>query len=889
MHRQRIPFRRIAAIMLIIVIPASFDVRAAAPPAVEKSSRARHAAPPAARPIPNLLRRMIAAEMEERHVHTPPSRRGREPLEKRGIQDEAEIDRSAAAQVESEYPASIFGPLATHEGLATDGLCNDRIPLTCSNCRNQPIAQVEATVAVDGLNILAGWNDNESSCVPHSRQNLGWSTNGGMTFTDGGGIPPVEQGGTLRGDPSHAVNHKTKEFYVAGLYGGAGGSGVAGAKGHFSGGTFTFDRLTAVALAPTNGLYDKPWMTADSLSGNVYFSWTSFPNDTTIEIDFLRCDANLNALAPVQILSDMTGVCNGQFSQIAVGPNGEVYVIWLVYACDPNRYDVPVAVVVRRSDDFGATFGPQVNLGWHQTNIDDGGPGFLRYFASTVPSVTVDCSRGPHRGRVYVAWDESLDYLSTPLLDTTAGFELEPDNTYDTATPFVPGGKLRGTKNGNDFDWFAVSLQAGESFYMTSVINFATQFDSGQVEALPQLFAKDPAGPLRLVSNGAPTIFYTAPRTATYYAALGGTNATTISNYVFYTALIPPALPGSLARDIRDQIVTWSDDGQTWSPPQRVNDSAPGFDGQYPSLAVDGEGRVYCAWMDFRDDTVTGAASSQYVAISGDGGVHWGPNLEVGDAASYWSTAVCQSNGNTQGDYEHIAADGDRVVLGFTDSRLGDPDIFVDASVFSASANGLHDANVAEGVDTTLVVRFSNDGNFARQFEWRIEDSAGWITGATPGLAGSPTLAPAETLIVTAAVHPVGGGSDTSIVRFFHSDPAIPGREDTSAAVLHLDQVTSVPRLRAVAWSLAPPAPNPSRGSTALAFGLPYGANVRLEIFAVDGSRVRTLSKGPMEAGEHSIAWDGRDDRGHSVPAGSYVARLSSAGRNLTRRVVLVR
>ena len=623
------------------------------------------------------VRRMIEGERSDLGGRQAPRLPGQHPLEKLGIMDEDAIARSAAAFDWSERSGLARpepGPslLGTAPGLGPDRLCNDRIPLTCSVCKNLPIAQDEATVAVDGQNILVGWNDIDSRCGLRSRQNLGWSTDGGATFTDGGGFPPTEQGGTIFGDPSHAVNRKTREFYIGALHGSGGGAvgGVAGVRGHFSGGAFVFDRLTSVANSPVNDFFDKPWMAVDSLSGNVYFSWTGFPNGSaTWEIDFLRCDANLNPLGPVQKVSDTTGVCGGQFSQIAIGPSGEVYVIWQVFACDPNRFDVPVANVVRRSNDFGATFGPQVNLGWHPVNFDDGGPGFLRFFASTVPSIAVDCSRGPNRGRVYAAWDESFDYLSAPLPLNTICVDTEPNNTPETATHLTPGDKLRGAKSGNDFDWYSVDLQKGETFYLTDVIDFPTQVDSASYDAPLQFYAKDPSGPMRLVSNGTPSIIYTAPRTATYYFVVGSTSSST-GTYVFYTALVPPAAPGSRARDIRDQIVTWSDDGLSWSAPQRVNDSSPGFDGQYPSLAVDAQGRVYCAWMDFRDDTLTGAASSQYVAISGDGGAHWGRNLEMGDAPSYWSTAVCQSNGNNQGDYEHMAADGNRVVLGFTSPTM---------------------------------------------------------------------------------------------------------------------------------------------------------------------------------------------------------------------------
>jgi len=87
----------------------------------------------------------------------------------------------------------------------------------------------------------------------------------------------------------------------------------------------------------------------------------------------------------------------------------------------------------------------------------------------------------------------------------------------------------------------------------------------------------------------------------------------------------------------------------------------------------------------------------------------------------------------------------------------------------------------------------------------------------------------------------------------------------------------------AAAW------PNPSGASVALRFALPRAAHARLVVFDLAGRRARTLWDGPLEAGAHDMAWDGRDERGAGVPAGLYWARLEAGGRSLTRRLVRVR
>jgi len=84
-------------------------------------------------------------------------------------------------------------------------------------------------------------------------------------------------------------------------------------------------------------------------------------------------------------------------------------------------------------------------------------------------------------------------------------------------------------------------------------------------------------------------------------------------------------------------------------------------------------------------------------------------------------------------------------------------------------------------------------------------------------------------------------------------------------------------------------APNPARESTDLRFSLARKQRVTVGVFAVDGRRVRTLYRGPLEAGEHRLAWDGRDDAGRQVANGLYFAELETAEGRTTRRVARVR
>jgi flagellar hook assembly protein FlgD len=44
-----------------------------------------------------------------------------------------------------------------------------------------------------------------------------------------------------------------------------------------------------------------------------------------------------------------------------------------------------------------------------------------------------------------------------------------------------------------------------------------------------------------------------------------------------------------------------------------------------------------------------------------------------------------------------------------------------------------------------------------------------------------------------------------------------------------------------------------------------------------------------MEAGEHSLSWDGRNDAGSIVPAGTYLLRLDTGNQTQIKKLMMVK
>lgn len=82
--------------------------------------------------------------------------------------------------------------------------------------------------------------------------------------------------------------------------------------------------------------------------------------------------------------------------------------------------------------------------------------------------------------------------------------------------------------------------------------------------------------------------------------------------------------------------------------------------------------------------------------------------------------------------------------------------------------------------------------------------------------------------------------------------------------------------------------PNPFRSATDVRYTVARSGSVRLAIFDIAGRQVRTFAPGVVEAGEHSLRWDGRDADGARVPAGVYYLRMTAPGFEASRSLILL-
>lgn len=99
--------------------------------------------------------------------------------------------------------------------------------------------------------------------------------------------------------------------------------------------------------------------------------------------------------------------------------------------------------------------------------------------------------------------------------------------------------------------------------------------------------------------------------------------------------------------------------------------------------------------------------------------------------------------------------------------------------------------------------------------------------------------------------------------------------------------------LKPNSFSLGQNYPNPFNSTTAISYQLSAISNqlsaVTLRVYNIAGQLVKTLIDERQGTGNHSVLWDGRDEKGEMVGSGVYIYRLRVGSEVLSKKMVLLK
>jgi hypothetical protein len=326
---------------------------------------------------------------------------------------------------------------------------------------------VTLAASEDGQRLLAGWDDFQGfcgppinlSCTPEQPRGVsgfGFSTDGGLTWTDGGSPPPIsgsetdghpwaDRSGESGGDGDHHGDDQGEVFYLASrlrspVTGISTGIGVY--RGRFVAGSFAWEQSQALAPPNFKDSYNRPAIgTTKHNGGAVYVGlinikelcgfagfgfgqvevWRSHDSATTWQGPVIAGPDLAEVTDPANPQCGVVGT-NQVNASLAVGTQGEVYVVW---ARGPRFLDLQgttetgSAIAFARSLDGGQTFEPpqilvSINSMFHNPPV-----GYGKNRMPDHPRIAV-ASGGRHRGRIYLTFFQPVQPVNVPATQQSA-------------------------------------------------------------------------------------------------------------------------------------------------------------------------------------------------------------------------------------------------------------------------------------------------------------------------------------------------------------------------------------------------------------------------------------------------------------------------------------
>jgi hypothetical protein len=734
-------------------------------------------------------------------------------------------------------------------------------------------------VAIRGNLGAAVWYEDRSSQPIHSA----FTTNGGSTWAPAG-LLPVD---SPAGNASLSVDDRAR-FYEVNLrfLPGVGSRGVEVRRGEILGGSLVWG---PVAQAASGNRIEHPAIACDPVASDVYVSYTHAYQVSASPLAYSSTvylthssDGGSTWSVPVS-LSPAT--CHG--SQVAVGPDGEVYVVWQDFAS--------ALIMLRRSLDHGQNFEPAVAVGPILENANTTPPGILGAGPRThttwpasmrvphYPVLAVDRSASPRRGTVYVTWPEMASGIVGPYLGEVE--ESEPNNYFINATPvqigqdligFVPSADVQA-----DWDYWSFEGTAGQTVALSGSYDyFPTPQDEtgyGVLGCGQDTLQKLELTRTRITGNTPFTtqpLEFTLPYTGRYYIPVVGAGAYSRSYRLQLREV--QVDPLSVARDHRDLVmVASSDGGESWSAKVRVSRGPERYDDILPAVAVDEVGQVHVTWYGRQDDPACGVLANTYWTLSRDGGGTFLSPERVSSVSSTWNVDPIESR--VAGDRLGLATTGTTAQLMWMDSRN-----------WLAQGTDIYGALVEAGGPTAVVISQFTAAALASsiRLQWRIEDATGiggfriqraWAQEAWEDLAIElPSPAAGPDYAVTDSTAEAGK-------RYrYRLEVVLTGGTSLWAGPVEVDMPPHVghPSLRVF--------PNPARGPVAISLTLPAAEEVSMAVFDLAGKEVLRLHEGAAPAGLLQLSWEGLTREGHTAPSGLYWVRARLGGRQIVQRLARV-
>ena len=84
--------------------------------------------------------------------------------------------------------------------------------------------------------------------------------------------------------------------------------------------------------------------------------------------------------------------------------------------------------------------------------------------------------------------------------------------------------------------------------------------------------------------------------------------------------------------------------------------------------------------------------------------------------------------------------------------------------------------------------------------------------------------------------------------------------------------------------------PNPFNPTTTISFTIPeISENTEISIYNIKGQKVKTLLNDKLEAGKHSLIWNGKDKNEKPITSGIFFYKIKSGTFSATKKMIMLK
>jgi hypothetical protein len=537
---------------------------------------------------------------------------------------------------------------------------------------------------------------------------------------------------------------------------------------------------------------------------------------------------------------------------VAFDADGNLYYAHLSYP-GQTPGDWLDRIVVQKSTDGGVSWSSGVGVGLNPPKDQD------------KEWISADLTDSPYRNNLYMAWTE-FDNLLEPTAEDSSfivfsrstdhgatwsppvtvsevgGLAFDDSRTVEGAVPAVgPNGEVYLSWAGHNLIYFDKSLDGGVT-WGTDVI--VTSQPGGWNFDIPGIYRCD----------GFPTTMCdisNSPYRGHVYIVFSDQRNGVDDTDVFF--------------------VESTDGGSIWSSPVPVVDELWPAHQFFPWSTIDPvTGNIYVVFYDRR--FTSGDATDVYVAMSEDGGDNW-IDFKVSE------TPFTPDERVFFGDYIGIAAFDDKVYPIW--ARMdGNGPLSIELSLWLA---------IVDASQVPTLVRSYRAEAVSRGVEvvWTlVEVGVGMEFFVSRAEAGDGIFGEIPVVLVESDDGFSFRFVDVTCERGLRYIYRVEVRDENERRLLFETNAVEVPAVRV---SLGQNVPNPFHRSTTIEFVLARRAGVNVSVYTATGALVRSLIDQPLEAGPHTVEWNGQNSRGESVPSGVYFYKLRTGKQSVTKKMTLIK